>query len=269
MKKMILGIIPFIVVVIIWAVSWYMLVANTSLLNWNERGTFGDMFGAVNALFAGLAFAGVIIALYMQKDELRLQRQELEETRQELKGQKEQLMLQNEAFRQQNFENTFFQLMRLHNEIISSLEIIDKPHVYQARDAFKYFYQQFKKAYRRNLEKSGDDNLLELINISYIAFRHEHQAIMGHYFRLLYNIIKFVNNSDITNKKLYTNLVRAQLSTNELLLLFYNCLSDVGKEKFKPLVEQFNLLNNMPKKQLIAEEHIKFYNSIEFEYEQD
>ena len=43
-----------------------------------ERGQFGDAFGVLNALFAGLAFAGVIAALVMQMQELRLQRRELE-----------------------------------------------------------------------------------------------------------------------------------------------------------------------------------------------
>ena len=33
------------------------------------RGTFGDMFGSVNALFSGLAFAGVIITILLQKAE--------------------------------------------------------------------------------------------------------------------------------------------------------------------------------------------------------
>lgn len=48
-------------------------------------GTFGDTFGAANALFSGLALAGVIIAILMQKQELELQRQELAQTREELK----------------------------------------------------------------------------------------------------------------------------------------------------------------------------------------
>lgn len=55
-----------------------------SLGSWQDRGTFGDMFGAVNTLFSGLAFAGVIYAIILQKKELALQRQELEETRGEL-----------------------------------------------------------------------------------------------------------------------------------------------------------------------------------------
>ena len=37
------------------------------------RGTFGDMFGAVNALFSALAFAGVLYALMLQRQDLRQQ----------------------------------------------------------------------------------------------------------------------------------------------------------------------------------------------------
>lgn len=31
------------------------------------RGQFGDMFGAVNALFSGLAFAGIVFTLFQQR----------------------------------------------------------------------------------------------------------------------------------------------------------------------------------------------------------
>ena len=48
------------------------------------RGQFGDLFGAVTALFTGLAFAGVIYTIILQREELRLQRQELSLTRAEL-----------------------------------------------------------------------------------------------------------------------------------------------------------------------------------------
>ena len=44
-----------------------------------------ESFESLNTLFSGLAFAGVILALVMQRRELMLQRQELEETREELK----------------------------------------------------------------------------------------------------------------------------------------------------------------------------------------
>jgi hypothetical protein len=52
--------------------------------SWGERGSFGDMFGSINALFSGLALAGVIYAILLQRKELSLQREELKLTRKEL-----------------------------------------------------------------------------------------------------------------------------------------------------------------------------------------
>lgn len=48
------------------------------------RGQFGDIFGGINALFTGLAFAGVIYTVLLQRRELGLQRDELRLTRDEL-----------------------------------------------------------------------------------------------------------------------------------------------------------------------------------------
>lgn len=47
----------------------------------DNHGSVGDMFGAVNALFSGLAFLGVIVAIWMQNEELQLQRVEMTESR--------------------------------------------------------------------------------------------------------------------------------------------------------------------------------------------
>ena len=62
-----------------WGLSWWLIHKNIDCST--ERGTFGDMFGAVNALFSGLAFAGLIATLLYQKEELKLQREELAQTR--------------------------------------------------------------------------------------------------------------------------------------------------------------------------------------------
>lgn len=52
-----------------------------------HRGTFGDMFGAVNALFSGLAFAGVIITMIMQRDEMSESREVFEQQVREMEKQ--------------------------------------------------------------------------------------------------------------------------------------------------------------------------------------
>ena len=54
------------------------------LPDWETRAQFGDMFGAINALFSTLALVGVVVAVLIQKQELELQRKELEMTRGEL-----------------------------------------------------------------------------------------------------------------------------------------------------------------------------------------
>ena len=50
-----------------------------------QPGTFGDMFGAANALFSGLAFAGVVWAIRTQQADIEhsaaVARQATEETR--------------------------------------------------------------------------------------------------------------------------------------------------------------------------------------------
>lgn len=71
-----------VLIVVAWA--GVAAVAYFALPDWEKRGQFGDIFGAVNALFSGLAFAGLIFAILLQREDLELQRQELKLTTQEL-----------------------------------------------------------------------------------------------------------------------------------------------------------------------------------------
>ena len=70
-------------VILIWIISTIIILY--SLEDWSDRGTFGDLFGAVNALFSGLAFAGLIYTIFLQKQDLKLQRNEITLNRNELK----------------------------------------------------------------------------------------------------------------------------------------------------------------------------------------
>lgn len=67
------------VVILVWVIGG--TISWVGFSSWETRAHFGDMFGAINALFAGLAFAGVIVALALQMRELALQRRELRLTR--------------------------------------------------------------------------------------------------------------------------------------------------------------------------------------------
>lgn len=80
-----------IVVVALWMISpyaVYQLVHAQEDKVWTDAlsrmGVTGDTFGAINALFSGLAFAGVIWALLLQTQELSAQRQSDAETQRRL-----------------------------------------------------------------------------------------------------------------------------------------------------------------------------------------
>ena len=70
--------------VIAVAVVYFVVV--TRFVPESDRGSFGDMFGALTSVFSGLAFAGLIYTIDLQRRELRLQRIELAATRAEMKA---------------------------------------------------------------------------------------------------------------------------------------------------------------------------------------
>ena len=88
MKKMTLGRLVLLVVVA-WVVLPVVLWQFGASVG--ERGQFGDMFGMVNALFSGLAFAGLFWALFLQQKQIQLQRIQLTLQRRELKLQREEM----------------------------------------------------------------------------------------------------------------------------------------------------------------------------------
>lgn len=258
----------FISVISLWYFSWQYI--DTSILSkepgvsdTEARGLFGDKFGAINALFSALAFAGIIFTIFLQKRELKLQREEMEETRGEF-------IKQNETLIHQKFENTFFQLLKLLNTNIDSIDLrnIETGIVKNTgRDCFKAIYRYWTKFIKKEIDELSG-NKKEINNIStdkalimYSKIYNIYKSDLSHYFRTLYHIIKFVDQSDIVNKKQYASILRAQLSSYEQILLFYNCLHSNGREKFKPLIEKYSLLKNIDKDLIINKNHLDEYQS--------
>ena len=153
----------------------------------------------------------------------------------------------------QGFENKFFQLLNLHHTIVNSIYLPAQTILAakKGRDCFEALYEKFADELRREYAQGGYGELSVLLNNSYVTFYSRYQSDLGHYFRNLYHIIKFVDQSDVSDKSFYISLIRAQLSIYELTLLFYNCLSDLGKEKAKPLVERYCMFKNMPQTVLV------------------
>lgn len=224
----------------------------------NTRGTFGDQFGAVNALFSGLAFAGLIYTIILQRKDLELQRNDLKLQREEMEEQTAEFEKQNETLRIQRFEHTFFNMLSQFQEVVNSLSLTYRRsgNVYKAsgREVFK---AAFTMAHVHVEKPEGDKStqsyygMAKAIKAEKLAgyCKADIPTNFDHYFRLLYRILKFVRDTPlITNfddEYEYTSMLRAMLSRYELVWLFYNGLSDYGVQKFKPLIERYAMLKSL------------------------
>jgi hypothetical protein len=261
--KLSLAIMLTIAVIVLWAISGFLIYHFVGA----ERGIFGDMFGAVNALFSGLAFVGFLYTILLQRADLKLQKHEHDLSRAEMAAQREQLVLQNETLRLQSFESTFFQLLRLQNDIVNAIDLarVDTGEVtLKGRDCFRVFYASFCARYKEQRPEDAGPTTLDRIRRTYLNFSAEIEAEAGHYFLTLYNILKYVDVSEVAHKKRYTNLVRAQLSSYEVALLFYACLSERGAAKFKPLIERYAMLKMVPRDELLDQQHVELYDPAAF-----
>ncbi|MEK3776638.1 hypothetical protein MHB85_19250 [Paenibacillus sp. FSL K6-4396] len=104
-------------IILLWGASWYFvpkLYDAQSL----EAGTFGDMFGAVNALFSGLAFAGLIYTITVQRQELTLQREAIKMQTEELKLQREETARSADQLEGQKYLLNFETAMRIVDDLL-------------------------------------------------------------------------------------------------------------------------------------------------------
>ncbi len=74
---------------------------------------------------------------------------------------------------------------------------------------------------------------LDTIKFMHSSFVSGKSSMLGHYFRHLYQCVKFVVEQDeaflcYQTKREYLKILRAQLSNHEQALLFYNWLADFG-----------------------------------------
>lgn len=234
-----------VLVFLLWSVNLFISFSHP----YDARGTFGDMFGAVNALFTGLAFAAVIYAIFLQKHEVRLLKSELAGTKRMMKEQQVAAAEQMELQSKQQFESTFFSLLRIFCDLVESIDLRSNGKVTaQGKDVFPIFLQRMKRHKPfKDAAQYPSVSRTTWAEDSYANFYKGANAELGHYFRTLYNLFKFVDNADIAEKRFYTNLIRAQLSDSEALLLFLNGLSPQGK-KFRGYLENYAVLKNVDKK---------------------
>ncbi len=177
----------------------------------NNLSNLGDWFNALSALFAGWAFVALIYTIILQRTELR-------QTREEFRLQREELTIQSATFSQQTFENTFFQMLTSLREIAHSARYDN----YSGNAAFQEIYGRFTRV--AEVTQPPFDRYKLFVSSCFDS----NADTLAPFFRMLYMIFRLIHDNHSINKqkqKFYANVVRAQLTKHQLILLFFYCQS--------------------------------------------
>lgn len=217
---------------LVWVLGWALIPITYG--SPSDAGMSGDMFGSISSLFSGLAFAGLIATLILQRTELSLQRKELSETRHE--------------FERQRFENRFFSTLSLLNDHIANMRLPSESDNkdLQGGAVLDYFASELPDEITEDLSevRSIEFQIEQYLALYDVLF----EPSLGPYFRLMYNCIRQIDTSSATEieKESYSKIFRAQLSSSEVKILLFNCATHWGVE-FKPWVERYKLLKHLPR----------------------
>lgn len=193
-----------------------------------------------------------------------------------------------------NYNNTFLRYLTFY--------LAKKPHPDFSHQGnwveFKRnYFTEFMDAFRRDMTGVGNsgtaldvfiaskkDVFQEKYPVKPFKFYGGHQFKLGHYYRHLYQTVKFIDRQDVfcyREKYEYAKTLRAQLSTPEQYLLFFNSLSKSGRAwefaqiSVEPsyenanyyLITKYNFIKNLP--DLFFKDMINiqsFYPELNFEF---
>lgn len=250
---------------------------SSKLLNLDKGSKIGDLIGG----FAGVFFtvAGILL-LYRT---LQLQRAEFEKTHQIISN--------------QQFENTFFNMLNVQMNIVNNSKgtpVFEEPLSkaleisYSGYELFvesnsvlnKFISKEFESNdHAHFFDKISKLNVLTTVELSnlkatldtaYQNFYEKNGFLVGHYNRYFFSIVKFILEHKKEQKEIrkYLDILQAQLSDQEMGLLFYYANSSVGlnskKEKllFKWL-DSNSFFRNISEKAIQDEKHhVIYWNTI-------
>lgn len=149
--------------------------------------------------------------------------------------------------------------------------------VYELEDGTKEYSSFLKSSSSESsstyIKKEGD-----IIEDGKIKFFGGHQYHLGHFFRHLYQAVKYIDEQPSwlfsqAKKYDYVKTLRAQMSNYEQALLFINSLTQLGRrweyenEYGKELISKYHLIKNLPQCFINKDmEPHHFYPKVDFEW---
>lgn len=242
-------------------------------VNMNEASELGGLVGGLIGIFWSSAGAILIFATFQEQKKLA---------------------------EKQQFENSFFQMLSTLQDMLNTTSGTVK--IYSSknkggrsvtsingREFFYTFLESFKSvkyssAFKSQWRQRGLGNMIErfenkrvytrrFVEESYIYAYRNNQKELGHFFRLVFNIIKFTieERKKYKDEKRYINLIQAQLSNDLLALLFYNSLTSYsyngrGEPQFFNWLDRYESFENIDCDSLLCYFDYRFYPNTRFKY---
>ena len=204
-----------------------------------DWGVFGEYVGGVlGSIFAFASFIAVLVALYENRA------QAAEERR--ARGIETMMTAFTRIIER---VSTIVQDLRYERTrvtpvgLVSASATVDEV---RGRDAFRAIFQQALKAPHLHDASTREPNVDR-----YVALMKKLDADWGYqlgvYFRLINHLFTFIDLAELPfeERTRLANFARAQLSSYELSMLFYNGLWGEGRATFKPLAEKYGLFKHL------------------------
>ena len=191
-------------------------------------GTFGDSYGALGVIISGFALIGVIITMIKQQS---------------------QIDEQTHFIARSEMNETFFKLLNHLKEVKQDLGWAQSN-----EKELKEIYDDLKSRFGESPEHTSV--------CIFHGLYDDHRTDFDTYFRTLRYMLKYLSEHplDPDEKRVYSNLLRAQISQEEAGLIYYNmevrsAKTDPPDPKFKEYIMKFNLLADLKSWTQIYDDH--------------
>ena len=213
--------------------------------------------------------------------------------------QRKQFNLSGLAQEQSRFETTYFNLLSMlgdvrdnvNKNIVRGLSKHNVSTISDYCELMRNYYKTYPEQEHKNRFNTIMDNLSGesayteknmaegCISDFFDSFVREYNFSVGYFFRYIYNVINFVvtersgaqGKSGYNDVQRYLNILQAQLSNEELALIFYDALSTFGenkqgKKQFYILLDEYQFLENIDERFLLHRNHHIFYSKTLFKF---
>lgn len=208
--------------------------------------------------------------------------------------QKQSQESKEDAFRAR-FEGTFFNMLSMYYNVRAEGDKQIEQFSKCASNSMSMFYVSFKEYYGKVLEENENfasamkaleetkilktkyETALYDLGDLYDEYVKMQGCNAGFYFRYVHNLISFVlkhwagKPDDI---HIYLNFIQAEMSDEELGLLFYDSISNKGQDKnhqyrFKQNLDDNSFLENISEQTLLSRTHYKLFPKTNFRFLND